>query len=57
MTRRGARRDATAKTRRFNQLKSQTRENDETAGGDTERRKTAERRGGIYRKRGMFSRL
>lgn len=38
MTGWGARRDAIGKTRRFNKLKTQTRENSETIGGDTEQR-------------------
>lgn len=37
-TGRGTRRDAIGKTRRFNKLKTQTRENSETIGGDTEQR-------------------
>lgn len=54
MTGRGAssraRRDAIGKTRRFNELKSQTRENGKTTDGDTERR-NRRKAGRTYRKR------
>lgn len=50
-------RDAIGKTRRFNKLKTQTKENSETAGGDTERRKPQKSGQRTYRKGNMFSRV
>ena len=45
------------KTRRFNQLETQTRENSETVGSDTERRKPQKSKQRTYRKGNMFSRF